>query len=261
MVFAGGDPPPLGGSAAQIYGEGYFSGEGKLTGYPDYAGEFESHRATFADRLRVAEQRLGRPGRVLDVGCALGHLAKTACDLGWDVYATDISRFAVARTRADYGIKVFVSDPCRAAVAAGSMDLITLYDVIEHLPDPQALLRQLAPLLRQRGWLHITTPNVASLSARVMGKRWYHCKAREHLLYFSPRTLTQTLQDSGFDVVEVGRAPSRMSVDGILRRLRRYAPVAAGTAMRIARQLGWSDQIVRVHIGECQAWARPRSTR
>ena len=254
MVYAHGNEEEF------SYGEDYFLGEGKRTGYADYAGELASHRATFGDRLRDAERRLGFAGRLLDVGCAFGHLAATASERGWDVYATDLSRVAAAHARTRFGVRVFVSDPCRAAIAPGSMDLITLHDVIEHVSTPRTLLAQLLPVLRPSGWLHVTTPNVESLSARVLRRHWYHYKPREHCLYFSPATISRLLIDSGFDVVSVTAAPSRMSLDAVLSRLQRYSPGTSAAARRGARAAGVADRMVQVPIGELQAWARPRKS-
>jgi 2-polyprenyl-3-methyl-5-hydroxy-6-metoxy-1,4-benzoquinol methylase len=254
MVYASTHHPEF------SYGEDYFAGAGKRTGYADYAGEIDSHRATFTRRLKDAERRLGARGRLLDVGCAFGHFAVTAQERGWDVCATDISPVAAVHARRHIGARVFVSDPNRAAVAPASMDLVTLYDVIEHVANPRALLAEILPLLRRSGWLHVTTPDVASVSAKLLGRHWYHYKPREHCLYFSPATLSRVLNDSGFDVVSVTPAPSRMSIDSVLSRLQRYAPAVSSLTRGAARAVGVSHAVVTVPIGELQAWARPRGT-
>ena len=261
MVFADATRFAGSGRRAQrnLYNQDYYNSAYASRGYLDYPAEFSSHRATFAARLCETERRIGRKGRLLDIGCAFGHLAKTATDLGWDVFGTDISGHALRHARVDHGARVFLSDLRHLPVKNGLFDVITLYDVIEHFSEPGELLAGVLPLLRPDGLLHLTTPDVASLSARLMGRRWYHYKSPEHLVYFSPATLTRALRTAGFDVVGLDRAPSRMSVISILRRMRRYSRFAATSAIRIARVLGCSERILTMHIGEFQAWARPRS--
>ena len=251
--FAGADrEAPL-----SLYNQDYYNSAVSTRGYVDYPAEYASHRATFAARLTEAERRIGHTGRLLDIGCAFGHLAETATDLGWDVFATDVSLHALRFARTDHGVRVFQSDLRHLPVRSGLFDLVTLYDVLEHFSDPCGLLEHVRPLLKPEGLLHITTPNVVSRSARLMGRRWYHYKSPEHLLYFSPATLTRALRTAGFDVVAVAGAPSCMSIVSVLRRLRRYSPLAASFAMWMAQALGCSERILTLRIGEFQAWARP----
>ena len=84
---------------------------------------------------------------------------------------------------------------------AGSFDLVTLWDVIEHVPDPQALLREARAMLKPDGVLILETQNIDSGFARLLGKRWQHFKHEEHLFHFSPRTIGPLLAQAGFELV------------------------------------------------------------
>ncbi len=87
-----------------------------------------------------------------------------------------------------------------------SFDLITLWDVIEHVPNPQAVLQKIRELLAPHGKLLLETQNVASRWARLLGPRWHHYKHHEHLYHFSPATITRLLGDCGFAVQRIGSA-------------------------------------------------------
>jgi SAM-dependent methyltransferase len=85
-----------------------------------------------------------------------------------------------------------------------SFDLITLWDVIEHVPDPQQLLGCVRSLLRPDGKLLLETQNVRSLWARLLGRRWHHYKHAEHLYHFDPDTIARLLAACGFKLLHCG---------------------------------------------------------
>lgn len=241
----------------ELYTGSYFNTEATQTGYQDYRAGWNSHYATFSRRLKEAEARLCQKGLLLDYGCAFGHLGKTATARGWTVIATDISFDAVKIAAEEHGLLAFVSDLSRPPLRPGLFDLVTLYDVIEHVRQPIPILQSLARLLKPQGRLHLTTPDVGSLSARALRTKWYHYKPREHLLYFDRRTLRSTLESCGFKTESIQSAPSLMATKDVLLRLRRYSRRLADFALRIASIFGLSERIIDIPIGEMEAWASP----
>lgn len=241
-----------------IYKASYFNGDTDVHGYGNYENEYESHYLTFQNRLRETEKKLGGRGRVLDVGCALGHFGKVALDRGWDVFITDVSEFAVQKSSVSYNLKGFVSSPDKLPVKDGSFDCITLFDVVEHVSQPVELLANMHKALQENGILHLTTPDLGSLSAKVLGKHWYHFKPDEHLLYFTPKTLTIALEKAGFEVMQIKPMATYMKVKDIFTRLRRYWVGGANAALKISQWLGLSERIIKIYIGELEAWARPK---
>jgi SAM-dependent methyltransferase len=111
----------------------------------------------------------------------------------------------------------------------GSFDLITLWDVVEHLPDPVAALGRARELLRPGGLLLIETQNVESRFAHLLGRRWQHFKQAEHLWHFSPATLARLLRVAGFAPIEMTarRAGKFVGLDFVAERSARLHPVMA----------------------------------
>jgi 2-polyprenyl-3-methyl-5-hydroxy-6-metoxy-1,4-benzoquinol methylase len=126
--------------------------------------------------------------RILDVGCADGrHLARDVA-AGWDATGVDFSPIAVERARSR-GLDVRLGTIFRHDLGRESFDLVRMSHVIEHVPDPIALLRRGRDLLVPGGRLHISTPNFASPSASFFGTYWVELDAPRHLILFTPGSL------------------------------------------------------------------------
>ncbi len=240
-----------------LYSANYFASRGTSPGYDNYHAEFPAHYRSFQSRLKRTEQFTGRKGRHLDIGCALGHCGKAAKDLGWDTYVTDVSSFAAEEAAKKFGLRAFVSPPDKLPVRNGAFDCVTLFDVLEHVSDPVSFLKGIRRTISAKGVLQITTPDIRSLTAKVMGSKWYHFKPGEHFLYFSKTTLTRALELSGYKVLHVEALPMSMRIGDILKRLKKYWPTGFGAALKLAEKLNIADFMITLYAGEMQAWARP----
>ncbi|HKX46529.1 MAG TPA: class I SAM-dependent methyltransferase [Planctomycetota bacterium] len=188
----------------QVYDEGYWSSSAaKDRGYTDYRSDAPLYLRTYKKRLAVVRRHFARPGRVLDVGCAAGYFLEVMRDEGWEVTGLEpsdaIRPHAVARLGADRVRGDLLED---APFAPGSFDLVTFWDVIEHVPDVVGTLRRARALLAPGGRLLLETQNVESLAARCLGRAWQHYKHAEHLYHFSPSTLRRLLDAAGYELLE-----------------------------------------------------------
>ncbi len=189
--------PRLTGQALiDIYDADYWkSQDPKLRGYADYASESSLYLKTFQKRMALVN-RWVRPGaRVLDVGCAAGYFLRVMAENGHDVHGVELSepiaKEAIAALGADRVHIGTLDDAVKAKdYAPQSFDLITLWDVIEHVPDPQSVLRRIRELLKP--------------GARLLGRRWHHYKHHEHLFHFTPGTADRLLAECGFRTLETG---------------------------------------------------------
>ena len=131
--------------------------------------------------------RFGIGREVLDVGCGLGQFVEVANRSGWIAEGLELSREAVDFAR-HQGLAVRELDFLSAAIKPNSYDVVTLFEVIEHVPNPAAFLHRAGEVVRPGGLVYLTTPNFASLDRFLLGRNW-EIIHREHLTYFTPRTL------------------------------------------------------------------------
>lgn len=197
-------PTPSAAVIAEVYRAGYFTGPG--AGYEDY---FARERAQAARKAAVRLDRLAAlgltTGRALDVGCAAGYFVEAARDRGFDAWGFEVSPEARAEVAAALRDRIVSS----LIEAPGDFDLLTLWDVLEHLPDPDASLRTLLPRLRPNGFVGIVVPVLGSLNTRIAPRTWDQYKPPEHLWYFSARALHALLARHGLAVVHAEPAWSR----------------------------------------------------
>lgn len=215
---------------AEVYDEGYWTSTApRERGYADYRADAELYRRTFRRRLRALRHLLPKPGRALDVGCASGPWVEVLLEAGWDAYGLEPSATIARSAREVLGERLIEGTLESARLAAESFDLITLWDVIEHLPAPVEALCRVRDLLAPGGRVVIETQDVASPVARLAGRRWHHFKHREHLVHFSPQTLEGSLERAGLRLLDLRRRGAGKFVRGEFlversARLHRRAP-------------------------------------
>jgi 2-polyprenyl-3-methyl-5-hydroxy-6-metoxy-1,4-benzoquinol methylase len=146
-------------------------------------------RRTFGDRR----------GRALDIGVGDGEFLEHLAGAGWEVEGTDYSPEAARITGARLGGKtIHVGSFEDLDLGGPSFDLITFWDVLEHLYRPLNALRNARGLLNEGGALIVSVPNLASLESRVLGRRWPHLDVPRHLSHFTPATLEKLILAAGF---------------------------------------------------------------
>lgn len=143
-------------------------------------------------------------GRLLDVGCASGNFLRTMQKApGWDLYGVEISEHAASIARDKYHLNVFNGELIEAKYPENYFDVVTLWDVLEHVIDPKSLLLEVRRILRNSGYMIIRIPNGGSWDARLFGKYWSGLDAPRHYYVFNKNTITQLLGLSGFRVNKI----------------------------------------------------------
>ena len=158
------------------------------------AKSLSRHEKNSGRRLGKIAALLGRPPaavRLLDVGCSSGAFLASACSLGFQAEGVEPSADA-AQTARDAGLTVFTGYLEQARFPDASFDAITLIEIVEHLRDALALLRECARILKPGGVVLVTTPNAHSWTARAMGARWAGFSLNDmggHISFFNPRSM------------------------------------------------------------------------
>jgi 2-polyprenyl-3-methyl-5-hydroxy-6-metoxy-1,4-benzoquinol methylase len=167
-----------------------------VVGYFDYVGDRPIYEEYFEQKLKQIEKIRPAPGKILDIGCSLGYFLNRAKAHGYQTYGIEISEYAFNFAKKS-GHKVLKGELKDNSFPKEYFDVITLFQTIEHFPNPSAELKKIYSFLKKDGLLVITSPNANSLVAKSMGKKWFSYRL-EHLYYFTPKTIKILLQEAGF---------------------------------------------------------------
>jgi hypothetical protein len=223
---------------------------------PLYLQEEEARRATFARLLGWIEGYHVGDRRLFEVGSHAGLFLSVASAAGWDASGIEPSRWAVeeGRRRFDVNLDHGIAEDARRPAA--SLDVIAMFEVLDHLADPAAVLTNLRPMLASEGLLTGSVTDHRGAHGRFAGSRWPWF-IRAHRTYFNPTTLGVVLRRAGFELVSWRTVPAKIHLSYLAERARELGPTEPLTAL--SRRV---DPLVPVAwLGEAAAFiARPRST-
>ena len=224
----------------------------------------EVYEKEASGRMRTARRhveivrRFVSSGRVLDVGCASGAFLSCAADRGFDIVGVEPS--SALCTKAQEKLlgrgTILCSGLETANVPNGSMDVVTLWDVLEHVPDPLEFLRVCASVVKGEGYVIANVPDLESWQSRILGERWPLLLA-EHLNYFTRRSLALAGGSNQLQVVRFGRRPASFSLLYVLYRLaqHRFPGAALGHSLLSRSALGFVS--IPAYLGESYVvWRR-----
>ena len=142
-------------------------------------------------------------GRLLDIGCATGtFLHKLQQEGNWEVYGVEVNSDVAERAKYRYNLNIHAGTVEDAAYPDNFFDVVTMWDVLEHLHDPVTTLREIRRILTPDGLVVTRVPNGASWDARIFKQYWAGFDAPRHLYVFTPRTLSLLLRKTGFNILK-----------------------------------------------------------
>jgi|688.fasta_scaffold162093_1 2-polyprenyl-3-methyl-5-hydroxy-6-metoxy-1,4-benzoquinol methylase len=156
------------------------------------------------------------PGKLLDIGCGSGQFLQQMQLYGWEVEGVDFDSKAVEGVKTRYDLNVHAGSLESIAYPDSSFDAITMSHVIEHMPDPIALLKESYRLLKPGGYLVVTTPNVNSWGHKQFEENWLHLDPPRHLHLFSQNTLRHCADRAGLDGKIDTWTAAANSIDGFI---------------------------------------------
>lgn len=202
---------------ARLYSAEYFSGAKDGFGYTDYDADKEPMVPTFQSYIQKIRKFVREGGRLLDVGAATGFFLSLAERAGFTVEGVEISSYAANRAR-EKGIGMTLGTLTDVPLAK-KFEVITMFDVIEHVPDPQADIVRAHTLLAENGILVINTPDIGSWYARLLGIRWHLVVPPEHLFYFNRENISTLLRTRGFEVLSIETIGKHFTLQYIFKTL------------------------------------------
>ncbi|MCS7019599.1 MAG: class I SAM-dependent methyltransferase [Cytophagales bacterium] len=185
--------------------EAYYEGYGRN----DYLSPITVKRY---EELLQSWEGYRQTNRLLDVGCGVGYFLETAKKKGWQVYGTEYTERAVAICAAK-GITMQKGELNPALYTPESFDIITSFEVMEHICQPREEVAKFKYLLRKGGIVYITTPNFNSTLRYYLQEHYNIIAYPEHLSYYTPATLQRLMETMGFKKIWIrttGISPMRL---------------------------------------------------
>lgn len=216
-AYVAQDPAVL--DATALYDASYYSG-GSAGVFADYVGQQAVRRAHARRKLwwlRHLPPRWPPAGRLLDVGCAAGFFLAEA-QLHYEVQGVELSDWAASHARQRLGLPVVTGTLQQAALPPQHFDIVTLWDVIEHVGDPVPLLAEAARVLKPGGRLVLTTGDWGSAYARARGASWHLMTPPWHLSFFTRASMARAARRAGLSPLHC--ASEGVAGDGPLWRHR-----------------------------------------
>jgi 2-polyprenyl-3-methyl-5-hydroxy-6-metoxy-1,4-benzoquinol methylase len=153
-------------------------------------------------RCRLILQ-LRQQGRLLDIGAATGgFLNAMRHHSGWELHGVEPVQSAAQLARDQLGLNILPTTLEQAHFSDGQFDVVTLWDVLEHLPDPHASLNEIYRVTAPGAWLVLQIPDVRSWEAKLWGRWWIGYDAPRHLYAFPKEALSALLRATGFELVQ-----------------------------------------------------------
>jgi 2-polyprenyl-3-methyl-5-hydroxy-6-metoxy-1,4-benzoquinol methylase len=151
--------------------------------------------------------------QLLDIGTGTGALLEVANEFGFDATGLEPDK-KFAQKAKERGLKVINSTLEKARLPTHSFDIITMFDVLEHIPDLHSALSSIVKTIKPNGLLILSTPNTSSLSFKLMDSYWPHFK-KEHIYYFNPKSLKTLISPYGFITLKILNSPKSLTLDYI----------------------------------------------
>jgi 2-polyprenyl-3-methyl-5-hydroxy-6-metoxy-1,4-benzoquinol methylase len=216
----------------RLYSENYYAAWG-IKGNAENETTRQMKMATFQLRLDTIRRFLRRPAgmtisadpgrqpgpsasvatsKILDVGCATGYFLELAQQQGFIPYGVEFSPYSAGIAKKKFGDDKIFEGTLEQFSANPSFQVIAMSDLIEHVRNPVATLTTAAQLLTDNGLIMIMTPDTATLSNQLMGRRWTHYKA-EHFFYFNRRSMGYLAAKCGLQMLHYERSKKALNID------------------------------------------------
>lgn len=203
------NPRPTQKELNEMYNLSVQTGKGVMDylGYMDLAYLHELKAKKFLSIIK----KYTKKGRILDIGCAAGFFLNLAKQQGFDPHGVEISKTFCSFAKREFKLDVFCGTLRERSYPSEYFDVVTLFDVLSHLPAPVEYLNEVNRVLRKDGLLLIETGNRGELNAKAVEKWGGAWGSPSHLYHFGTETLMKLLEITGFDCLDIDKSPVILS--------------------------------------------------
>lgn len=225
-----------------------------ITGYSEgsdetFVSQAEGRERTFDKNLDLIERYRPQKGRILDVGTAGGSFLHVAKQRGWNVAGCEPNKWMTEWSKDHYGLDVVPGTIFDMSLDDASFDVVTLWDVLEHVPDPRKTLEECRRVLKPGGLLIVNYPDIGSLVSRLMGRRWVFLLSI-HLYYYTVDTIKDILNQTGFTTLKTKNHWQTLELGYILFRMEAYVGGLATFGGKVVKALGMAHWQIPYWMGQ-----------
>lgn len=196
----------------------------------------------FSDRAgRILKYRTS--GRLLDVGCARGLFLSNFLDKkSFDISGIEPRHWIREKAVKRLGDRVFCGTLKEARLPGAYFDVVTMINLIEHLPSPKDSLLEVNRIMKQGALLMVETPDAGGFFTRIMGGRWFHFLEAEHNYFFTKATISALLSKTGFKIVSIESSRKLFTLRYLFYQTTRYNKTLSRFLVKLAELLRISDK-------------------
>jgi SAM-dependent methyltransferase len=200
----------------RLYEKEYFFG----MEYSDYMADRLALEKNFKQRIKFLNKYVSDSSVLVEIGCAYGYFLNLLKDeVKWHK-GFDVSKDSIDYAKKEFGINAtsgdFLDDK---ELKPSSVDLICMWDLIEHLGEPHMHIAKASQLLKKGGVLSLTTGDISSWVARRRGANWRMIHPPTHIHYFSPESIEQLLQRYGMKISKIRYKPTYRNTGSVFNQL------------------------------------------
>ncbi len=231
--------------------EGYSEGSDET-----FISQIGGREKTFMQGVKFIE-RFEKPGKILDVGTAGGSFLAMARKRGWQAYGVELNRWLCGWAQKHYGLHVQPGTIDDLKYANNFFDVITLWDVLEHVPNPSEVLKKCHRLLKPGGFIYINYPDYGSYAARIMKSKWVFLLS-VHIYYFTRKTIAGMLEKTGFQPLSYRTHFQTLSLGYLVYRMQPYSRLLYRIGNLFVRILHIKNFPVKYWLGQTGVIARKK---
>lgn len=180
----------------QMTNQAIYQVEKRIQAYLSRRRYFEKRYRRYLTNIKLFRQS----GRLLDVGCNIGLFLNIAREAGFAVTGVELNRDCAEYARSAFHLEIFSGYLEQLTFDDQGFDVVTLFDVIEHIPDIHAFLAEIERILKPGGLLVVQSPNISSVMAMLTRGKWNWLSPPDHLYHFSPESLAMLIKSHDFDL-------------------------------------------------------------
>ncbi len=236
---------------AELIFEGYSGGED-----PTFVSQARGRELTFAKSLKLIEKH-AKKGKIYDVGTAGGSFLHVARKNGWEVYGCEPNKWMCSWAKKHYGLDITPGDLFTKKYPDNYFDVLTLWDVLEHVPNPKETLVECNRILKKGGLLVVNYPDIASGISRLMSRKWVFLLS-VHLFYFTPKTVRMILDKTGFETLLIKKHFQKLALGYLTFRMKQYSNLLHKIGGKMVNLLKAGDVQVPYWLGQTLVLAKKK---